>query len=368
MKNLRIFLMVICLTLGLTACNSDQVTNEVKEENQTEENNEDTITITDHTGEEVIIPANIERVVIDQVPLASAYVMYHGGADKLIGLSESVVDSIRGTELVNIAPEILEVSTEHNKGELSVEELLELKPDVILYNSDNEENKELFKELDIPAVGFTTGGDPVELYAEWLKLLGKTFQDEDKVKDVLEYGDKMISEVKKRTSEVSEEDRANAMILFNISENQLKASGANKHFGHFWLKNINVKNAAESIEGINEVNIEEVYNWDPDVIFIPGYAQGKIRSKDILENNIEGFDFSPLTAIKEGRVHSTQLGMWSWYTPNPDAPLVLTWLAKNSYPELFKDIDMKAETKKYYKDFYNYELDEENLNTIFDDN
>lgn len=57
--------------------------------------------------------------------------------------------------------------------------------------------------------------------------------------------------------------------------------------------------------------------------------------------------------------------MWSWYTPNPDAPLVLTWLAKEAYPDLFKDINLEAETKTYYKNFYGHDLDKDTIEDIF---
>ena len=57
--------------------------------------------------------------------------------------------------------------------------------------------------------------------------------------------------------------------------------------------------------------------------------------------------------------------MWNWLTPNPDAPLVLAWLASETYPDAFKDYDLKKVIKDYYQKWYNYELSDEQIEDMF---
>jgi iron complex transport system substrate-binding protein len=40
-------------------------------------------------------------------------------------------------------------------------------------------------------------------------------------------------------------------------------------------------------------------------------------------------------------------------------------MAKTAYPELFSDIDITGETKKYYKDVFDIELTDEQATKIF---
>ena len=40
------------------------------------------------------------------------------------------------------------------------------------------------------------------------------------------------------------------------------------------------------------------------------------------------------------------------------------FLAKITYPEVFKDLSVEEETKKFYKDMYNYDLNDEEVATI----
>ena len=325
------------------------------------------ITITDHTGKEVTIPAKLNRIAIDQVPLLSTYVMYHGGsAPYLVGMSGSVLASASKTVLVNIAPEIKNVSTAHyDKGDLNVEQLLTLNPDVVFYNAGNTARGELLANAGIPAVGFSTNGDPTKLYADWLRLLEKVFQQSGRMNDVINYGNRLIDDVAKRTAAIPNDKRKKMLILFNYDKGDIRVSGSRRHFGHHWLKTVNVHNVAENLHGIAVVNLEQIYKWQPELIVMPGEGQCRITPSKVINNTVEGADFRPLKAARDGKVYSNELGMWSWYTPNSDAPLVVLWLAKLAYPELFANTDLKKKTFEYYRHFYHYDLSAAQIEAIY---
>ena len=60
-----------------------------------------------------------------------------------------------------MAPEMMQVDTSYyDKGELNAEALLNLNVDVVFYNAFNKEHGEMFRKAGIPAVGFTTLGNP----------------------------------------------------------------------------------------------------------------------------------------------------------------------------------------------------------------
>lgn len=86
--------------------------------------------------------------------------------------------------------------------------------------------------------------------------------------------------------------------------------------------------------------------------------------RDVLDNSADGLDLSGLRAVKEKRVFSTELGMWGWFTPNPDAPVVLNWLAATVYPEQFADVDLPAMVRDYYAKVYNFDLSTQDAEEI----
>ena len=48
-----------------------------------------------------------------------------------------------------------------------------------------------------------------------------------------------------------------------------------------------------------------------------------------------------------------------------DTPVTLLWLAKTVYPDLFRDVDITAKTKDYYKTVFNIALTDKQANKIF---
>ena len=368
----RVFLLAAgaVLAVGLTACQSE--TPPADNGGDSGQAEQTSYSVTDNRGDETTFDATPERVIIEQVPLAATYVMYHGGnADNLIGMSGSVVDVLNGTVLPKIAPEVVEVDTSYyDNGELNIESMLTLEPDVVLYNGGSDSRAELYTNAGLKHVGFSTSGDPTTLYADWLRTLEGVFNEPGKMDDCIAYGQEIIDMVKERTSTLSEDEVKDVLIFFNYDEGTPSVAGADlgqggNVFGHYWLEAINVNNCAAELSGIQSVNMEQIYAWDPDVIFMPGAGQCSITVDDVMNNTVEGADMAPLTAVQNGEVYSSELGMWSWYTPNPDAPLVVLWLATSTYPELFEDVDLVQETKDYYSQFYNYDLTDEEVEQIY---
>ena len=82
-----------------------------------------TRTITDHAGNEVVLPATITRVAIDQIPIESTYLAYFDGkAPYLVGMSAARVKAMSQTIAAEMAPDMMQVDTSYyDKGELNAE-------------------------------------------------------------------------------------------------------------------------------------------------------------------------------------------------------------------------------------------------------
>ena len=142
----------------------------------------------------------------------------------------------------------------------------------------------------------------------------------------------------------------------------MRTSGSN-FFGQYWLDSSGAVNVVESLSGTPEINMEQVYEWNPDIIYITNFSS--YLPEDLYSNTIEGDDWSPVKAVQEGQVYKFPLGMYRWFPPASDTPLVLKWLAQKNQPELFADIDMEQEVRDYYERFYNVSLTDEDVNQIF---
>ena len=324
-------------------------------------------TIVDHAGNEVTLPEKLDRVVLSGLlPLPSVFVQFRGSADEIVGMHPSSMAAAENSYLVNIFPDILEADTSFVvNGAVNIEELMKLEPDVVYYSATNVEEYELYKTAGIPAVGFSTtiaDYDCVETYAKWIELFGEIYGEQEAADAIIAEGRQVAEEIAAVTSEIPDEERPNVMIIFNYANGTMTTAGSG-FFSEYWLDMAGANNAAAEIKGTGEINMEQVYEWNPDMIFITNFSP--YLPEDLLNNTIDGHDWSNVKAVKEGNVYKFPLGMYRWFPPASDTPLVLQWLAKTIHPDLFEDMDMDAEIRDFYKTHYNADLTDEDIQDIY---
>ena len=313
------------------------------------------------------LPEKLDRVVLSGLlPLPSVFVQFRGSADEIVGMHPSSMAAAENSYLVNIFPDILEADTSFVvNGAVNIEELMKLEPDVVYYSATNVEEYELYKKAGIPAVGFSTtiaDYDCVETYAKWIELFGEIYGEQEAADAIIAEGRQVAEEIAAVTSEIPDEERPNVMIIFNYANGTMTTAGSG-FFSEYWLDMAGANNAAAEIKGTGEINMEQVYEWNPDMIFITNFSP--YLPEDLLNNTIDGHDWSNVKAVKEGNVYKFPLGMYRWFPPASDTPLVLQWLAKTIHPDLFEDMDMDAEIRDFYKTHYNADLTDEDIQDIY---
>ena len=106
-----------------------------------------------------------------------------------------------------------------------------------------------------------------------------------------------------------------------------------------------------------EIGVEQVMRIDPDIIVT---QQGN-GTADILEDP----RIQDLKAVKNKAVHECPIGAFWWDRPSPESPLGFMWLAKLLYPDYTREIDLEKETREFFREFYRYELTDEEYRSFF---
>lgn len=333
------------------------------------ETTEDTRTVTDAIGSEVVVPAKIDRIaIISTMPLASVYCMAGGDPEKLVGLTPDSKNAAVNSFLSRVAPGLESVSTAFAEGEaVNTEEVLTLKPDVVFYNTNNESDcaaVEQLKKLGVPCVGFSTSNsNTIGTVSDWAALVGDVLGTQMRADEIISFGRDTEKLVEERVGDIPEEERRSALIITNYTDSAIVAAGST--FGRYWLSETGALNVAEGIEqAVAPVSLEQIYEWDPDVIFLNSFSA--FTAEEVSNGTaVEGQDWSGLTSVKNGDFYKMPLGMYYWFPPCSDSPLALLWIAKHIYPERFEDIDMDSEIKDYYSLFYGIELTEEDMTRLY---
>ena len=127
---------------------------------------------------------------------------------------------------------------------------------------------------------------------------------------------------------------------------------------------------ADSVVGVNAVegfadgagqaavSMEQIHAWNPDVIFINNMRIGKnvTAAEHILQNKVDGADWSFITAVKEKCVFDIPQGTYIWGMPCADSPLVPLWMLMKVYPDRYTETEFKEKVKRYYKEMYATDL------------
>ncbi|MCT4566433.1 MAG: ABC transporter substrate-binding protein [Maledivibacter sp.] len=384
-KRISVFLMLIsCIALVsmVSGCsNSSPETKPVQKEEQASDKNEvkteDTNesldkqasdvkgkTIIDQNEREVVLPEKTDNVVMTALPLPSIYALTGESVDKIVGMHPGSKSAIENSIMGKMTPELINKETGFIEGtDLNIEEVLKLEPDIAFYWGSYTNQQEQWEKAGIPAIAVKTqgGGDALETLSSWLKIFGKVFDKESKVDEVIKYGEKTLADIQTKTDGIADGEKSKSVILFKHSESEIVVPGKG-HYGQFWIEATGGYNVAREINVTANVNMEQVYKWNPKIIFISSFTE--TMPQDLYDNNIKGQDWSKVDAVKNKRVYKIPVGVYRWYPPSGDVPLMMKWMAKHQYPELFEDLNMKEETKQYYKTFYNYELKDDDVEGI----
>ncbi|MGI5172513.1 ABC transporter substrate-binding protein [Treponema sp. OMZ 840] len=325
------------------------------------------IKVIDQNNMEVTIPKKPERIVLTALPLPSIYALTGEPIEKLVGMHPGSTSAIKNSVMSVMFPQLLKVPSNFINGtDINIEELMKLRPDAVMYWAEYMNQYELFKSAGIPAVGVKTqgGGDVIVTMESWLTLMGDMFGKSKKVDAVLAFGKQIQKDILTKVEKIPADKKPKVLYVFNHSSDSISVSG-NGFYGGNWIENTGGINAAREIQGHSIVNMEQIYKWNPDIIILTTFTA--TMPEDLYENKIRGQNWSNVKAVKNKKVYKEPLGVYRWFPPSGDAPLMSMWMANLMQGDVFK-YDMKKEIKDYYKKFYQYELTDEQVNGILSAN
>ena len=326
-------------------------------------------TVVDHDGIEVDIPEQIDRIAVGNIgPMASVLTLFLGSGESIVGMSPLSMSAAENGILGELFPELLDADTSFLQGSnINVEKLLTLEPDLVLIQSGQSEVRTQLENAGLTVVAFGVGTfkyDIINTYEAWIDLLSQIFPANDKMEEVTAYSKEVLELVQSRVSDIPEAERKRALFLFQYDETQMVASGRN-FFGQYWCESAGAVNVAQDIEaGQATITMEQVYEWQPDVIFITNFTNTK--PADLYANAVGSDDWSLVKAVQEQQVYKMPLGSFRTYSVSADMPVTLLWVAKTIYPDLFSDIDTDAEVKDFYQRIYGVTLTDEQVAAMYD--
>jgi len=312
-----------------------------------------TRTIQDQAGNSVTIPSQLHKVAI------TSWMGAFGAAALLgrIDLVSSMADTSRYAWMQHAFPQLLKIPDYGSFDKLNVEEVMQSNPDIIISPSSAAQTNKKMQSLNMPVyVDGITVNNSNDVLATWhneLMGVADLIGEKDKVQQYNDYTNTILSMVKQRVSTIPQSQRKTALVV-RTSILEVFANNIDCGLCVDYAGGINV--AATAGDRYFTTSAENIAKWNPDFIFQTIVTTPYDSKMAAYYDNWKTDDrFKDITAIKNGDVYIMPMGVTQW---NGDVELALGVLqmAKIMYPDLFKDIDVKAEATKFYKTYMNYNM------------
>ncbi len=312
---------------------------------------EDTQTIVDLTGNEVILPANITTAV-NLDPFSAQYLHVIGADDRLIATQHGPSDA---EKLKQYTPYLASLPSAGHKDDVNKEELVRLNPQVVISSIDYINANEVSRQLGIPFV--ILDFESPENLTKSYEILGKMFGKEKQADEFLSYYNEKMNQVKTdlakvTTDKVKKVYYGQRKATQTLGDNYYEAKIAAIAGGD---------NVAQGVKGgDNIVTMDQIYSWNPDVIILLPYCAQSVN--DILSDPA----WQALPAVQKKQVFRMPKFLMTWEMPVPESVLATMWLANVLYPGEVT-YDLTKEIKEFYKKWYRIDLtDDEVLNILSD--
>lgn len=306
-----------------------------------------TIQFTDSVGRTVELPADVTKVAVSG-PLAQI-VLFALCPDKLVGVAskwDATAEQYIASEYYNL-PELGQLYG--GKGELNLETLLASGAQVVIDVGEPkdtivEDLDALQKQTGIPFVHITaTTATMADAYIK----LGELLNMPDEAKILSGYCAKVYA----RTQEIAGGvEKANVVYCLGDSGLNVIAQGSyHAEVIDLLANNLAVVDAPSSKGSGNEIDLEQLLLWNPDVIlFAPDSIYASVGSDPAWQQ---------ISAIKNGAYYEVPFGPYNWmgFPPSVQRYLGMMWMAQLLYPDTAQ-YDLYAEAAEYFKLFYHSDL------------
>ena len=317
-------------------------------------------TFTDQIGREVKVPDKVDRIVVLQHQTLNLLVQMNA-TDKIVGVMSNWKQQL-GSNYARLAPELSNKASLGDLTHVDAEKLVALHPQVVFVtNYAPQEMIDKISSLGIPAVAISLRHDdegernklnPVmadeeQAYVkglyEGIMLIGNIINKPEEAKALIkatENGRRMVSN---RLQLLPEEQRVRAYM----ANPELTTYGSGKYTG-LMMKHAGAVNvAASTIKGFKQVSIEQVIEWNPQVIFVQN------RYPAVVNEIQSSPQWQVIDAVKNHCVYLMPEYAKAWGYPMPeDMGIGELWMAKKLYPEKFNDVDMHKIVNGWYRTFY----------------
>ena len=181
----------------------------------------------------------------------------------------------------------------------------------------------------------------------------------EKAKAFNNFFDNTINYVQDMTRDLKDDEKVKVLNLRYSGDNYTTVNNAD--ISSFYVECAGGIVSSSDYTGADQgtamvVSTEQILKWNPDVIFTMGQgARDQIKKDPTLAS---------VSAVQNDKVYTEPSGTYPWSVRSAEGALMPLFLAKIMYPDTFSDLNLNDKIKEFYKDFYDYDLTDDQVKSI----
>ncbi len=312
------------------------------------------VSVTDAAGQTIRLEKPPERIVVvgnaPFVPIHMLY-MFPEMKGRLVGYEKKV--KVGEVFLPLIDP------LYKNKRPLSqnpgVEEIASLKPDLVV--TKGTAKGYLAGSLALTGIPVLhLGAENPELFLTDIRNIGTLLNNRQRSQEIIDFYQKRLDSIKKGVQNRKNKKRPDVLVLEYsnrggttavcvparswIQTIQATMAGGNP----VWTDSLNIQN------GWQITGFEQIAQWNPDKIYLIVWY--RLNGKDVLQKLKEDKKWQLLKAVSSKQIFQFPQDIYGWDSPDPRWILGMMWMAKQTYPEMFKDLEIKTEVRLFFSTLF----------------
>lgn len=330
-----------------------------------------TIEVTDALGRKVTVNTPVQRVIVNFNYEEFTAVAGKDAWSKVVGISRAPWEGWRPVIFKRYAAVIPNLQAmpdigHSDDGTFSAEKVIALKPDVLFMAEWTykamQTARDQIEAAGIPIVVVDYNAQLLERHLASTRVMGKVMGTEARAEELAQLYERQYKDIMTRVAKASGGTKKKIYV-------ELGQAGAdtvgNSYSGTMWGKIVTLLGAENVADGKlpgpwGPVNAEAVIAANPDLIFIAGSSwvnkpkavkTGYEATADITRSSLAPYAQRPawagLNAVKNGQVHAIEHGLCRTLFDY----VSMQYIAKQLYPEAFKDVDPVASFKAYHEKY-----------------
>lgn len=307
------------------------------------------IILVDHLGRTIELPGPAQRVIGTHNPSNNMTIVLDGNASRFVGFGNK--DMAFGLYEI-VAPTIEEMVQIGRGQSLNLETIVAVNPDLMILPVRFSGLINQIEELGIPTLALHV--EKFESISAALLLVGKAIGQDERAEEIVAFIEEKMDKFSGLADTIDNKPRV--MMTSKSSETRVSTDEMLQNQMIELAGGISVTAGFQPADFWAEVDMEQIIEWNPEVIFVPTYADYSIEED--LYNNPR---WANISAVQNRRIFNFPSIMDPWDYPTAASVLGLCWAFNNLYPELYSFEELMQDVDDFYQFVYGISFTAEEL-------